>query len=156
MKTKKKILWVPALDSRWKKRALIANKIDDARRVLNPNVRTSRCEIKWNCTKVACRNHISPKHSRDITQHVFDRLSTHLKVCSCLAHEAKVSCLSWWSLHIYATRSSCGRNSRSFISIFWRRCSPLKDRSRDNCTYIEQNFLCLSWPRRSKILYHFW
>src|SRR5438045_8336208 len=56
-------------------------------------------------------------------------------------HDAKVSCSSLRSLSISATRPLCGRNRRSFISIFRRRCSPLKDRSRESCTYVEQYFL---------------
>ena len=57
-----------------------------------------------------------------------------LESYSCLAHEALVSCSSLRSLSISATKPLCGRNSRSFISIFRRRCTPIEDWSRDSCT----------------------
>ena len=61
-------------------------------------------------------------------------------------HDAKVSCSSLRSLSISTTRPLCGWNRRSFISIFRRRCSPLKDRSRESCPYVEQYFLYSSCP----------
>jgi hypothetical protein len=58
-------------------------------------------------------------------------------------HAAIVSFSSSSSLSISVSSRGSGRNRRSCISSFWRRWSPLEDRSRDSCDWF--------WPRVRKL-----